>query len=275
MQVSFIEALGANTRYYHAGEGAPVILIHGVGMCADSWVCNVPELGKHFAVFAPDLLDNGFTGRGPYEGGPPQPYMVDHLIAFADALGLDRFTLVGSSLGCAIAILMTLRCPERVERLVLVGPGSTVSPPDLSGHAFEASYVNGRGAILTPTFETCHARIGRVVYDPACIPEALPLMQMTLYALPGALESFERRLAGLRDVEGLRRYDHTRLDEITCPTLVLFGREDARGDFDDTMEAAARLKDKQIIIYERCGHWPHLEYPEPFNQDVVTFLGKQ
>jgi pimeloyl-ACP methyl ester carboxylesterase len=168
-----------------------------------------------------------------------------------------------------------LQCPARVERLVLVGPGSTVSPPDLSGHAFEASYINGRGAILEPTFETCRARIGRVVYDATCIPDVLPIMQMTLYALPGALESFERRLNGLRDVDGLRRYDaHARLHEIACPTLVLFGREDQRGDFDDTLAAAERLPDKQVIIYEQCGHWPHLEHPEAFNRDVTTFLAR-
>jgi pimeloyl-ACP methyl ester carboxylesterase len=276
MRVSFIEALGARTRYYHAGSGPPVLLVHGVGMCADSWIHTVPALAERFTVYAPDLLDNGFTERGPYEGGPPQPYMVDHLIALADALGLERFSLVGSSLGSAIAILTALRCPERVDRLVLVGPGTTMSPPDLSGNAFCASYINGRAAILEPTYEACRARIARIVFDPACIPDILPLMQMTMYALPGALESFERRLAGLRDVAGLQRYNaHAALEQLHGPTLVLVGRDDQRGHFGETMEAAARLPNKQVVVYERCGHWPHMEHPEQFNRDVMAFLGAQ
>ena len=87
MRFEFAHIDGAKTRYLIGGSGPGVILVHGVGMSADTWFWTIPELAKQFRVAAPDLLDNGFTGAGKYMGGPPHPFIVEHLLRFADHLG--------------------------------------------------------------------------------------------------------------------------------------------------------------------------------------------
>lgn len=273
MRFSFVEALGARTRYMHGGSGPNLILVHGTGLTADSWFLNVPELEKHFSVYAPDLLDNGFTEAGPYTDGAPQPLCVEHLIALADRLGLDRFSLLGSSFGCNIATLLYGRVPERIERLVLVGPGSAFDRTNDWRTMYKGAYLNGLKAIEEPTYDNCRVRMGNAVYDPTCIPDALLLAQMTQYAQAGALQSFERRMSGLRLEAAIKEYEiRSRLEHIRVPTLLILGRQDPRGNFDQACESSMRLPNGTLIAYDRCGHWPHIEHPAIFNQDVTEFL---
>jgi pimeloyl-ACP methyl ester carboxylesterase len=273
MRFKFTEVMGARTRYLHAGNGPALILVHGTGLTADSWFLNVPELAKHFSVYAPDLLDNGYTEAGPYTGGAPQPLCVEHLIEFADHLGIERFALLGNSFGCNIATLLYEQIPDRVERLVLVGPGSAFDRPGDWRTMYKGAYLNGRQAIEDPTFENCRIRMQNAVYDKASIPDALLLVQMAQYATAGALESFERRMSGLRQESAIKEYEiRSRLEQIRVPTLVILGRQDPRGNFDQACESAMRIKDAELVAYHRCGHWPHIEHPETFNRDVTDFL---
>jgi pimeloyl-ACP methyl ester carboxylesterase len=260
------------TRYLEAGEGSPVILLHGVGLSADSWMWTVPALERRHRVVAPDLLDNGFTGAGAYTGGPPQPYTVDHIIALADHLGLRRFSLVGSSLGAAFALLTYFKVPERVSAMVLVGPSFVLAQPQEGFDMFEGPYRNGLSALQNPTYEGCRARMARGFADDRKVPEALIAMQMLLYAMPGARESFERRLAGLRS-PAARAFDlYDRLASVKVPVLLISGDKDHRGSFAEIAEDAKRIPGVQLRLYKQCGHWPHVEYPDDFNRDVLEFL---
>jgi pimeloyl-ACP methyl ester carboxylesterase len=265
---------GVPTRYVAAGEGRAVMLLHGVGLSADSWLWTVPALARRHKVIALDLLDNGFTGAGAYTAGPPQPYTVDHIIALADHLHLERFSLVGSSLGAAFALLTYFKVPERIDAIVLVGPSFVLARPKEGFDMFEAPYRNGLSALQDPTYEGCRSRMARGFFDERKVPEALITMQMLLYALPGARESFERRLAGLRSPAAREFALYDRLGSVTVPVLLISGDEDARGRFKDIEEDAKRIPGIQLRLYEQCGHWPHMEYPESFNRDVLEFLNR-
>jgi 2-hydroxy-6-oxonona-2,4-dienedioate hydrolase len=276
MRIKIARILDARTRYYEAGEGQPVMLVHGVGMSADTWLSSIPLLARDFHVCAPDILDNGFTEAGPYKGGPPQPYMVDHLLALADSLKWDRFSLVGSSLGSLLSTLLYLRAPQRVDKLVLVGPGAVLQDPADLAHVFDAAAKNGRSAIENPTYDACKARMGRAVFDASCVPDTLLTMQMLLYALPEAMEKFDRRMEGLKSEESLRDYTiYDRLGSVKVPTLVLMGREDPRGDYAKAQAGARLIPKSEIVTYEQCGHWPQVEHPERFCRDVSAFLKSQ
>jgi len=272
MQFQFAEIIGARTRYLFGGEGPAVMLVHGVGMSADSWFWTVPALTRQFRVAAPDLLDNGFTEAGPYSGGPPQPLIVDHLLRLADHLKFERFSVVGSSLGAAIALLTYFKAPDRIDRMVLAGPAHLLNPPVEGSEAFEASYRNGRSALLNPTYESCRARMGRAFFDATRVPDVLVAMQMVMYAMPGALETFERRMAGLRSPASREFAVHDKLDRVAVPTLVLAGREDIRGPFTEVEKGALKIPNVRLLPYDHCGHWPHMEYPDVFSRDVSDFL---
>ena len=112
-----------------SAEKGPRSCLSTVSGCPPiSWFWTVPALARQFRVAAPDLLDNGFTGAGPYSGGPPQPLIVDHLLRLADHLKFDRFSIVGSSLGAAIALLTYFKAPDRIDRLDPGGAGPSAEP---------------------------------------------------------------------------------------------------------------------------------------------------
>src|SRR3546814_2954772 len=94
--------------------------------------------------------------------------------------------------------------PERIDRMVLVGPAHLLAPPSQLADPLEASYRNGRSALLSPTYEGCRSRMSRAFFDSARVPDVLVAMQMMMYAQPDALEKFERRMAGLRSPEAAR-----------------------------------------------------------------------
>jgi len=272
MRFQFADVGGVPTRYLEGGEGSPVILLHGVGLSADSWMWTVPGLAQSHRVIAPDLLDNGFTGAGAYQSGPPQQPTVEHIIALADQLGLRRFSLVGSSLGAAFALLTYFKAPERIASIVLVGPSFVLAKHREGFDMFDGPYRNGLGALQNPSYEGCRSRMEKGFFDESKVPETLIAMQMLLYALPGALESFERRLAGLRS-PAARAFDlYDRLPSVRVPVLLLSGDKDHRGGFEVIAGDAKRIPGIRLRLYEQCGHWPHLEKPEAFNRDVLEFL---
>ena len=212
------------------------------------------------------------SGAGAYKGGPPQAATVDHIVALADRLGLERFSVLGSSLGAAFALHTYFKVPQRIDRIVLVGPSFVLAKPRDDFDMFDGPYRNGLSALKDPSYASCRARMSHGFYDKTKVPEALIALQMLQYALPGARESFERRLAGLRSPAARAFGLYDRLGSVKAPTLLLSGDQDVRGTFDEIAEDAKRIPGIKLRLYEKCGHWPHMEYPEAFNRDVLDFL---
>lgn len=271
----FFERIGeVDTRYYQAGSGFPVLLVHGVGVAADAWIKNIDPLAEHFAVYAPDLLGSGFTGVNQVPEGPPQPYLVQHLAEFVDHLGLREFAVVGSSLGALIATLLYLRMPERVRKLVLVSCSTLLGEFDETlREATLQSRENGRRGFAEITPEVTRQRMANICFDPDSVPESLVLMQMTCNALPGALSAYERRMAGLLDFTKSQAHSvGARIHDVKVPILVVWGVQDPRGRYELALQQFGHLPNARIVPFAHCGHLPHLEHPEQFNQLLIDFL---
>jgi 2-hydroxy-6-oxonona-2,4-dienedioate hydrolase len=275
MKVRVEKIAGVETRYYHEGSGFPVILVHGVGVAADTWLKNIDPLARHFSVFAPDLLGSGFTGLNQVPQGPPQPYLVEHLANFVDHIGVREFALVGSSLGALISALLYFRMPERVTRLALVSCSTLLGEfDDNLRQAILQSRENGRKAFAAPTPEITRQRMANICFDPASIPESLVLMQMTSNALPGARESYEARMQGLLDFASAREYSiGARIQQIDVPMLILWGMQDPRGSYELALAQFGQVARARLIPFQNCGHLPHLEHPEQFNEHLIRFIG--
>jgi 2-hydroxy-6-oxonona-2,4-dienedioate hydrolase len=274
MLVKFIEAGGVPTRFYEAGAGDPLILVHGVGVSSDSWMRNIEALGRYRHVLAVDLIGCGFTPPGDYLSGPPQPAQVNHLCAFMDAVGLKRASLAGSSLGGWIAALTALDHPDRVSNLILIGCAAMLSDRiSQMGAMLERVYENGRSAFVENTYQSCLRRMTNLVFDPESIPEALLLMQMTSNAQPWSLAAYDTRMRGLADFETGRRYElGPRLRDIACPKLVISGREDPRDPINQVETVFDGVPKTQFAVFDNCGHFPFLEHPDQFNETVLQFL---
>jgi pimeloyl-ACP methyl ester carboxylesterase len=274
MRASFAEIAGVRTRFFHHGAGEyGVLLLHGVGVGADSWLWNVEALGQGRMAVAPDMLGYGLTGEGAYQQGPPHDGIVDHLVALTNELGLQRLCVVGSSFGSNIACHLAMRLGSRIDRLILVGCGPALNEPRALHAMYQQSLANGIAAMAEPTLERCERRLRNLVFDPASVPSALAFIQLTLYGLPEARDRYERRMRGIMSMEALERYDVTRhLHAISVPTLVIWGRQDMRGNLPEAEQQARRLPNGEMIILDECGHLPYLEKPNEFNAIVDAFI---
>lgn len=118
----------------------PVVLVHGFGVSSSYFVPTAERLAPEFSVYAPDLPGHGRsdTPREPLD----IPQLADSLIAWMDAIGLPRASLVGNSMGCQIAVDAAVRYPDRVDRLVLVGPAGDPAGRSV-GEQFRRLLVGG------------------------------------------------------------------------------------------------------------------------------------
>jgi len=273
MRVRYVNAGGINTRCIVAGEGPPLLLLHGVGMSADSWIRNIVPLARGRTVVAVDMLNHGFTDFVSYDGAAPQKKLVEHVLAVADALGYERFSIGGSSFGAQIATLVHFAAGHRVDNLVIVGSGTSFNTEAELAVTLPSVLRNALDAYSDPTWESCRRRMENVVFDPAAVPDEILLSQLTSYARPGMADAYKRTLAGMMDLDLVRPYRFLeRLEEITVRTFIVWGRQDIRGPVERAIEASRRIPDCRIAVFENCGHFPYMEHPEDFNAAVDRFL---
>jgi 2-hydroxy-6-oxonona-2,4-dienedioate hydrolase len=275
MRIKFIDVDGVRTRCLDAGQGAALILLHGVGMSGDVFLPNIERLSRDFRVLAPDLCGHGFTDHVEFGDEPPPLIMAKHVVALAKTLGLTTYAVGGSSFGALVAALIYFLAPESVRHLIIIGSGSVFHPGDEQKRTLRAAMANGVTAMADPTLESCRQRMGRIVYDARTVPEEVFPVQLTAYALPDRLRAYEATIGGTIDT--MDRPDARvfgRLERMEVPTLVITGREDVRASCDLTMAGVKRMPDARLHIYEQCGHMPFMEHPERFNADVAAFVGR-
>ena len=276
MRATIETIAGVPTRYLHHGSGHyGVLMLHGVGVSANSWLWNLTGLGDDVWAIAPDLLGYGLTGEGGYREGAPQDGIIEHLAALVDHLGLRRVAIVGSSFGSNIACHLFWRLRGCVDGLALVGCGPALNGPRTLSAMYEQSFANGIAAMRNPTIEVCRRRMNNLVFDPAAVPEAL--LMLAAFALCAArrrrpLRAAHARHQGIRGARAFRRdRPHERTDAADLDSV---GRQDARGNLEEAERYAASLPRGDLRIYENCGHLPYLEYPDRFNSDLRAFLAK-
>jgi 2-hydroxy-6-oxonona-2,4-dienedioate hydrolase len=273
MRISFTDVDGVKTRYYHEGDGYPLVLAHGGGVSADNWASSIDRLAKDFAVYAPDMLGGGFTDSIDLKGEPPQLHNVAHLRTFMDQLGIERCAIGGSSYGALISALTYFDRPERIEKLILIGSASVFHPPEELTNSLEGTRVNATSALGDPTLETCRTRLGRIFYDKSKIPDDVILTQLTIYAQPDRLPYFQQFLDGMvASVNSPAHRVFERLEQIKVPTLTIQGRDDIRAKLPVIEEQHKRLPNSKLVIFDECGHMPHLEHNERFCQLVADFV---
>src|SRR4051794_30177736 len=121
VRVEELELHGHRVRYRIGGEGPAIVLIHGIAGSSSTWDAVLPQLARDHTVLAPDLLGHGESAkpRGDYSLGAYASGIRDLMVA----LGVDRATFVGHSLGGGVAMQLAYQFPERLDRLVLVSSG--------------------------------------------------------------------------------------------------------------------------------------------------------
>lgn len=188
------------TRVIEAGDGDPLILIHGVGSSAECFARNVMRLAKHFHLYAVDALYHGYSSKHPYDSDHRVQRQAEAVIDFMDAEGIARANVEGESMGAGIAFEMGMRFPERVGKLVLnsgnyyidtpqlrqprAGEAPTLRDPAAPGGGAQELVQRARRAVTEVTRENVRRRIEYFVARPERITDEMVELQYRLYSDP-------------------------------------------------------------------------------------------
>lgn len=265
----YIDAGGIRTHYLEAGAGPTLLLLHGGGAGADArgnWEACIPRLARRHRVLAMDMVGFGRSAKPP-----PGDYVYDqpgrnrHLVAFIEAMGLDRVMLVGNSMGGATAIGATLALPERVDRLVLMGSAGLPIPerpsPQLLQNLHYDYTVEGMRRVIAG------------LTAPGFVPdEAMVAYRHALTLEPGARAALEAINAETR--KGTLNYQEDLLRTIRQPVLVVNGKQDGVSTLARAVRFLELIDNSWGLVLPHCGHWAMIEATEAFCDAVDHFLSR-
>lgn len=217
----------------------PVVLVHGFGVSSSYFVPTAERLAVEFEVYAPDLPGHGKsdTPAEPLD----IPRLADQLLAWMDAVGLQRVSLVANSMGCQVSVDLAVRYPNRVERLVLIGPTSDPTARTFTAHALRliASAPFERVSLI-PILMVDYLRMG-----PRLIPEFRFL---------------------------LRDPVEEKLPQVTMPVMIVRGERDAIVPTRWFEEAARLVRAERKVVIVRWGHAVNFSAPRQLTAAIAPFL---
>jgi pimeloyl-ACP methyl ester carboxylesterase len=255
-------------------ERPVLLLVHGMAGSSATWRDVLPELAAHATVVAPDLPGHGDSDK------PRQDYSLGaHANALRDlmvALGIERATIVGQSLGGGVAMQLAYQHPQRCERLVLVSSGGL--GPEVSW-MLRALTLPGAEYLMPLLFPSFVRDAGNVVgRGLARLGVRWPHAEQEWRAYvslvePGNRHSFVRTLRSVVDPAGQAVSAHDRLYLAAhVPTLIVWGRRDRIIPVSHAYAAHEALPASRLVIFEKSGHFPHNEEPEAFAALVTEFI---
>ena len=267
------EALNIPTyvNFIEQGQGAPIILIHGLAASLHDWDDLVPELVQHgYAAYALDLLGHGESAK-PDSRAYEIDWLFDHLAAWIDSLGLDQPpVLVGHSLGGYLTLEYARRFPERIRGLVLVDPFYRLEQlPALLRLSYHRPEINMTVVERTPEW------LFRIIIDATSL--SMGHSSGGAHNLPGHIRAqtaldYKRTAPGVYNIPNTIADLTPRLPSIAQPALVVWGVRDstlAPSSFMDLVRALPNVVGSKTFI---AGHVPHQSHAVEFNPLVLEFL---
>jgi pimeloyl-ACP methyl ester carboxylesterase len=269
-----LELHGHRVSYRTAGSGPALLLLHGIANSSATWERAAPLLAEHFALIAPDLMGHGAsaTPRGDYSLGAHASGARD----IATALGHERMTVLGHSLGGGIAMQFAYQFPERVERLVLVssgGLGRDVHPllraASLPGADYVLPALTSRR--LLSLGRAIGGLLGRVGLHPSGDFEVLARGFEALDNA-GSRQAFLHTVRAVIEPGGQRVSANSRLAlAALIPTLIVWGQRDSIVPIAHGIAAHETMPNSRLEIFERAGHMPHDDDPYRFAKVLIDF----
>jgi pimeloyl-ACP methyl ester carboxylesterase len=271
---TFHDVGGIRTRVLEAGDGPPLLILHGTGGHAETYQRNIGPLSRHFRVLVPDMLGHGFTDR------PDVAYTLDdfanHLFGLLDELGIQQTHLSGESLGGCVAAWMTLARPERIDRLVL--NTGILDRPDEKGLVQLADLEERTKKLADDlSLEVVRRRLEWLVVDPDSMTEEMVRIRHRIYSQPGMVDSVIRIMGAVLSMnrgiyEGGDYLERDLMAGIKRPTLVLWSDHNPGKPFDVIKPAIDLIPDAEIHVIADAAHWPQFEQPDEVNRLMIEFL---
>lgn len=263
----FLNVDGVRIHYRDEGSGPPVVLIHANFGSLLSWDGWVDTLKDQHRVLRFDMTGHGLTGPDP-SGDYSLERTVELTGRFVDALGLDRFTLGGTSIGGTVAMHYAAAHPERVERLILLSPGALEGRKMQSG-GFRLPRAANMLRYVTPRALAefmLKSRFG----DPSKVDDALVDRWYEMWLREGQREAILARL---------RAYSSADLGQVAAalrvPTLILWGEKNPQAEVSQATELRRMLvnaPEVRLITYPGVGHMAADEAGPVIARDVLAWM---
>lgn len=265
----YVQTKSYRISYYEAGEGSPIILLHGSGPGATGWSNfwpNIEYLSTKHRVIAVDMPGWGKSDTESEEFG------YDHaqsLIHFMDALNIEKASLVGNSMGGMTALSTTVNHPDRVSHLITMGvpaPGVNYFDP---GDGMSEGLKTLVHAYQEPTAENMKKLVQIMCFDEEMATDELAqLRSEAALASPQHLESFLTKRTPDPKYSSL----YSRLKEVDVPSLFIHGRDDRVVGFENSLRLVSMVPSSRLLLLNRCGHWAQIEHADEFNRAVAGFV---
>jgi 4,5:9,10-diseco-3-hydroxy-5,9,17-trioxoandrosta-1(10),2-diene-4-oate hydrolase len=269
VQEKDVSANGIRVHYREAGQGEPLVMLHGTGPGADAWSNfrqNVDVLGEHHRLLLIDFPRFGGSEMAVIPG-PRLDVLSGVLRDVLDALGIERTDIAGNSMGGQVALKLAIDSPERVGRLVLVAPApfprSVFSPMPTELVRQIAGFYKGDG----PTRDKMRRLMETLVFDPALVTD----------------EAVEERYAAASRPEVVEanrgpHWEHQSLEHelhlVQAPTLLVWGQEDRASPIDQAFTMLRLMQHAELHVLPRSGHSVQIENARRFEQLALEFLSR-
>jgi 2-hydroxymuconate-semialdehyde hydrolase len=266
---SKVNVAGTETNYHDQGSGHPVLLIHGSGAGVTAWANwrgLIPVLASSYRVLAPDIVGFGYTDPAK-DGDYGLATWTAHLIGFLDALEVPRVSVIGNSLGGALALRLAIDHPERIHKIVTMGSAG-LSFPITDGLEKVWGYQ--------PSLEAMRQLLDVFLYDSSIVPGDLAELRYRATLRPGSQETFASMFPAPRQqqLEKLAISEDA-LRGIEHQTLLVHGREDQVVPVTCSERLNKLIPNSDLHIFGKCGHWSQIERAADFAELVQNFFAKQ
>ncbi len=276
-QDQFIPVKGHRIRYWTQGDaGSTVLLLHGISCSVLEWEHNIAALAQHHRVIAIDLLGCGLSDK-PVDADYHMQAQARFVFDVMDAMGLASAHIVGNSMGGCIAMECAAMQPERVKSLVLSAPAGI-------GHDtlfnFRLASLPVLGELLTKPSMFGLGMIWKLAFhNKSFVTRELVAEKVALAQMPNAQAVFLKTLRGFVNwggfIEAPRQAFLGRIQNIKCPSLVIWGQQDQFLPVSHVQVLKPLLPHAQYELIDQCGHVPMTEITDRFNHMTVSFLSQQ
>lgn len=256
-----VEADGARLQYLKAGEspGVPVLLIHGFGGDHTNWMFVQPTLAEGYTTYALDLPGHGGSAKALPEGGIAG--LAGVILAFMDALGIERAHLVGHSLGGGLALYLATEEPDRVASATLVCPAGL-------GPEIDMAYIEG--FIEAKRRKQLEPVLAKLFADPSMMSREM-IEGVQRYKRLDGVDQALRGLAAVAFKDGRQATVlAARLASAPVPVQIVVGREDR---IIPAAQAEAQAERVPVAVIDGAGHMVQMEKPAEVARLIADFLG--
>ena len=259
-------ANGYRIHYLDEGEGEVVVFLHGSGPGASghsNFKGNYPYLvDAGYRCIVPDHIGYGFSDK-PDDRDHPLDFFVECIKQTLDVAGVTRCTIVGNSLGGAVALGLALDYPDLVEKLILMAPGglSELHEYQQMPGMQKVFAVFGSGEPVTHEVMKDLFATG-LMHNPALATDELVRERMQIMEIMNGHVMATMQVPVLVD----------RLAEIKCPVLGFWGMDEKMMPENGIMAMVRNIEQLRLILVNQCGHWVMVEHEGMFNRACLDFL---